>query len=200
MTMDAINQPLCRELQPPFAALLLIAPFSVESPPTAYMWKVKSWSQFVELCTHVIFFKPESRFSCFPSLVFEDLGETWSIQAKKNLSEQGQKPTTNSTNELISSIWDQSRIDRGMVPTLLCDFWLAPLTRVEVCTIPVIILSYSWNFIPKNVLLLVTLGSYKFVLYTNKTVAKVSACAGNIAKSMISEGNSVPLDILFPFI
>lgn len=64
----------------------------------------------------------------------------------------------------------------------------------------VIILSYSWNFIPNNVLLLVTLGSYKFVLYTNKTVAKVSACAGNIAKSMISEGNSVPLDILFPFI
>ena len=45
-------QPLCRELQPPFAALLLIAPFFVESLPTVYMWKVKSWSQFVELCTH----------------------------------------------------------------------------------------------------------------------------------------------------
>ena len=30
---------------------------------------------------------------------------------------------------------------------------------------------------------------------TNNTVAKVSACVGNIAESMTSEGNCVPLDV-----
>ena len=147
-----------------------------------------------------IFLKPESRFSYFLSLGFEDVGETWSIQAKKNLSEQGQKPTTSSTHELISSIWTQSRIDGGMVPTLLCHFWLAPLTRVKVCTVPVIILSYSWNFIPNNVLLLVTLGSYLCYIPIRLLLRflHVQDTLPNLWYE--TEGNSVPLDILFAYI